>query len=106
MGGGDRSQGSSSKNNSSGRNYSNRKIRTRGKNFVLCNCGLRMFGVHCNFFHWTDGYKEQSVVQVAQEVFIELNCRIESLENSISTLKMLMLLLLCIVITIGFGFGI
>ncbi|RYR39984.1 hypothetical protein Ahy_A09g045631 [Arachis hypogaea] len=80
MDGGNRSQGSSSKNNSNGRNYSNRKIQTRHKNGVFCNCGLRTmikysttpenpgrpfhgcpnyeFGVHCNFFRWADGYKE------------------------------------------------
>ncbi|KAL4357407.1 hypothetical protein AHAS_Ahas09G0183600 [Arachis hypogaea] len=127
MGGGDISQRSSSKNNSSRRNYNNRRIRTKGKNIVLCNYELRTMikylvtlenpgrpfhrcpnyesGVHCNFFCWDDGYEEY-VVQVAQEIFNELNWRMKSLESSISTLKMLMLLLLCVVITIGFGFGV
>ncbi|QHO31285.1 uncharacterized protein DS421_8g240270 [Arachis hypogaea] len=41
MGGGDRSQENSNKNNFSGRNYSNRKIQTRGKNVVFRNCELR-----------------------------------------------------------------
>ncbi|KAL4371220.1 hypothetical protein AHAS_Ahas06G0144000 [Arachis hypogaea] len=50
--------------------------------------------------------EEQGVVLVAQEIFNELNWRIESLKSSVSTLKILMLLLLCIVITTGIDFGI
>ncbi|RYQ99065.1 hypothetical protein Ahy_B07g086919 [Arachis hypogaea] len=125
MGGGERRQSSSSRNNSAGRPYGNKGMRNRGgKNAVFYNCGLRTvmkypttaenlgrpfygcpnyeYGIHCNFFCWTDGCEEPvCATPIPQEILHELNWRMTSLESDVKTVKMMTMVLLAFVVTFG-----
>ncbi|RYR72756.1 hypothetical protein Ahy_A02g006970 [Arachis hypogaea] len=113
MGGGERRQSSSSRNNSVGRPYGNKRMcNRRGKNAILCNCRLRMvmkystttknpgrlfyvcpnyeYEIHCNFFCWVNGGGEPvCATPISQKVLHEFNWKMTNLESDVKTLKMM-----------------
>ncbi|XP_020985838.1 uncharacterized protein LOC110274843 [Arachis duranensis] len=129
MGGGKKSQSSSSRNNAAGRPYGNKGMRNRGgKNGVFCYCGLRTvmkhsttaenpgrpfygcpnyeYGIHCNFFRWADGCEDQvSAAPIPLEVLHELSWRMTTLESDVRTVKMMTMMLLAFVVTFGVCLG-
>ncbi|RYQ92078.1 hypothetical protein Ahy_B09g098210 [Arachis hypogaea] len=129
MGGGERSQSSSSRNNSVGRPYGSKGMRNRGsRNAVFCNCRLQTvmkysttaensgrpfygcpnyeYGIHCNFFRWADGYEEPiCTTPIQQEVLHQLNWRMTSLESDVKTVKIFTMVLLAFVVTFGVCLG-
>ncbi|XP_057755466.1 uncharacterized protein LOC130974622 [Arachis stenosperma] len=129
MGGGEKSQSSSSRCNAAGRPYGNKGMRNRGgKNGVFCYCGLRTvmkhsttaenpgrpfygcpnyeYEIHCNFFRWADGCEDQvSAAPIPPEVLHELSWRMTTLESDVRTVKMMTMMLLAFVVTFGVCLG-
>ncbi|RYR24791.1 hypothetical protein Ahy_B02g058333 [Arachis hypogaea] len=130
MGSGERSQSSSSRNNSVERPYGSKGMcNRRGKNAIFCNCGLQTVmkysttvenpsrpffdcpnyevSMDCNFFCWADGCEEPvCVTSIPQEVLLEFNWRMANLESDVKTLKIMTMVLLAFVVTFCVCLGI